>query len=726
MNKIINDIIKIESNYIYNNSNNLNLYDDFNEIENVSIFYKLYEFLKKNKKKIFKDDFEYLSFEIEKKIEIDYKELKEIKDSKEFIIGYLSIFILNSLHTNSNKSLSKDDFKLNNISDCCNKIEYLLIKLQLFLKIKFQIEKTKIKTNHITKIFYLLIHNNIIKEKNIFNKDKTIKFVYIENMNYISIKEIYTTNFQCFEYDDNVWLYNETFWSFKKIFRENLYSNKKFHLEDKDIINNLCNNYFYIDLDFLENIYILFLKENKINRDDIKKNYNVFIKEYTDNLHSKKIISNISKKISLYLKCFIFENIFKNYKNNVKYFIPFIIDFRGRKYDMTEISPTFFTELRYCLHLGEYDFNIDIKKHILKEKVDNIINKYINLINFDFVNNINVKKISYIWLLISLSEPFKNKIGSIVSIKQFIEKGLEIENNRKIIDSLEYGDRIKCIYILKIIDEIKNNIWIKRLIPKDATASVFQHLVKCLGEHNKESLKYCNMNSTENWYDTYSIIIDKFNERVELEHLTEKKYNDIFNRKNLKKIMMTRNYGCGLKKSFKYFNESIENIIKDYNDIEINEINNIFVKFYKHISENNNITKESIDKIVSFFTINKNIVFEDSAETNYIYYKFIKKRIDSSVDSKRYTRVLKKLTENEDNKKYKISIVANYIQSQDASLVRWVLKKIVIITIHDCFMIDYANISYLIALINEGMRVKFHTIIKNSKTSEIFSIFIII
>lgn len=41
-------------------------------------------------------------------------------------------------------------------------------------------------------------------------------------------------------------------------------------------------------------------------------------------------------------------------------------------------------------------------------------------------------------------------------------------------------------------------------------------------------------------------------------------------------------------------------------------------------------------------------------------------------------------------------------------------------------MIDYANISYLIALINEGMRVKFHTIIKNSKTSEIFSIFIII
>jgi hypothetical protein len=194
--------------------------------------------------------------------------------------------------------------------------------------------------------------------------------------------------------------------------------------------------------------------------------------------------------------------------------------------------------------------------------------------------------------------------------------------------------------------------------------------VKCLGEHNKESLKYCNMDSDENWYDTYSIIIDKFNEKTELENIERDKYNSIFNRKNLKKVMMTRNYGCGLRKSFKYFNDSIENILKNSTDIEINEINNIFVKFYKYISENNNITRENIDKIVSFFEKDKKIIFQDLAETNYKYFKFEEKRIDSSVNSKRYTRVLKKITENEDSKKYKISIVANYIQSQDASLVR--------------------------------------------------------
>jgi undecaprenyl pyrophosphate synthase len=133
---------------------------------------------------------------------------------------------------------------------------------------------------------------------------------------------------------------------------------------------------------------------------------------------------------------------------------------------------------------------------------------------------------------------------------------------------------------------------------------------------------------------------------------------------------MTRNYGCGLKKSFKYFNESIENILKESNDIEINEINVTFVKFYKYISENNSITKESINQIVNFFEKDKGIIFEDLAKTNYKYFKFKKKRIDSSVNGKRYTRVLQKLTNDEDNKKYKISIVANYIQSQDAALVR--------------------------------------------------------
>ena len=61
-------------------------------------------------------------------------------------------------------------------------------------------------------------------------------------------------------------------------------------------------------------------------------------------------------------------------------------------------------------------------------------------------------------MLISLAEPFKNRIGSSVSIEEFIIKGIEIEKNNKLIEELDYDDRIKCTYILKIIEEIKKDI----------------------------------------------------------------------------------------------------------------------------------------------------------------------------------------------------------------------------------------------------------------------------
>jgi hypothetical protein len=170
---------------------------------------------------------------------------------------------------------------------------------------------------------------------------------------------------------------------------------KKFHLEDLSLIDNLCNNYFYIDLDNLNFIYTLFLKENKLNRFFIKEDYRILINDYISNINNEGKFSELSKKLSLYLKCFMFENILTNYKNNIKYYTPFMIDFRGRKYDLSEISPTFFSELRYCLHLGEYNFNFDIKKHFLKEKINYILLKHKKIIKDRFNENDDDKIVSY-------------------------------------------------------------------------------------------------------------------------------------------------------------------------------------------------------------------------------------------------------------------------------------------------------------------------------------------
>jgi hypothetical protein len=208
---IIKDISNFEFNYIYTNKIDINVYENIEEFENIELLIKIFKILKENKKIFKNSNLNKISKEIDSKIKIDFKIFKEIENTDEIIIAYLTLFILISLNPDSNKMIANDSFKLNNISDCCNKVEYLSTKFKIFLKMKHNIDIEQINYKDTTKIFYFLIDKQIIKHKNLFRDNKTIKFIYIDSMNYIYIKEIYTTNFKCFEYKNDLWLYNTTF-----------------------------------------------------------------------------------------------------------------------------------------------------------------------------------------------------------------------------------------------------------------------------------------------------------------------------------------------------------------------------------------------------------------------------------------------------------------------------------------------------------------------------------
>jgi len=155
----------------------------------------------------------------------------------------------------------------------------------------------------------------------------------------------------------------------------------------------MCKNYFYIDIEYLEDIYDIFLKYNGIEKNNINSLYIEAMDKYKLAIYNNIIKSKISREISLYIKCFMFDNIIKNYKKDKKYYIPFMLDFRGRKYDIAQISPTFFSEMRYCIHKGYYDEIDEIKNHELSQKI--------NAILIDYTKNINElndyeDKISYI------------------------------------------------------------------------------------------------------------------------------------------------------------------------------------------------------------------------------------------------------------------------------------------------------------------------------------------
>ena len=80
-------------------------------------------------------------------------------------------------------------------------------------------------------------------------------------------------------------------------------------------------------------------------------------------------------------------------------------------------------------------------------------------------------------------------MGDSIHIDTFIEYGIKILNNEFDISNLNEYDDLKIYTYKKIMMEIEKDIYIERLISKDATASCFQHLIKILGNEGEEALK---------------------------------------------------------------------------------------------------------------------------------------------------------------------------------------------------------------------------------------------
>ena len=80
-----------------------------------------------------------------------------------------------------------------------------------------------------------------------------------------------------------------------------------------------------------------------------------------------------------------------------------------------------------------------------------------------------------------------------------------------------------------------------------------------------------------------------------------------------------------------------------------------------------------------------------------------------------------------DNKRFKTAIRPNYIHSQDSALAWWFILETSFFSVHDCFMADYKNITFMVCKINEGMNMTFHDLgLYEGYKLPYFSIFIIL
>lgn len=672
------------------------------------------------------------------KIKIDYNKYEKIINKDTLAAALMAFFIYRSIMKGDNRRFEDNVTSLNIKNHSDKIINNFLLYVKKLIRWLDMLSDCEFSFDEISGRLACML---ILKELSYINKIKSIKIWQNgKTMEIFSIpaKKTYSKEviFSLSEFKicskGVLFIYSFHYLTIDEIFRENPQSKHTFLFQNESILKKLSKNWVYLDKTILNWIISDLCNEAKVPFSEIDTYYEELTKNQESLINEKdiKAVSDIAKKISLIDNIKRLKKIENFQLYDLKVFLPFWFDFRGRLYFGSSVSPTMYKEIRYCIHWGPY-VDIRVKKHTYNDIIEAELDKYAEKIKnwklFNFVD----KQIEVIrgiaWILISIAEveKWKNKE---IHISDFIANGIQIVENFQF-KKMKIDDFIKVKYLIFVLNEISKGLLITRPIPKDATASVYQHLIKSLGSKNSTALKLCNLNSKDTWYDTYAFIIDEFKNKTNYQHLDDEDFKNIFSRKHLKKTIMIENYGAGEKKCWREFQQEVDMDV--FSEIKKKEISDIFQKFYVFLKINDLILKvrpEMIAEVLSKNDANWWISLFDEAKVPLIYLTRNIKQIETSKKKRRVTKQHIILTNIIDINKIIIACRANYVQSMDASLVRWFLKENNAITIHDCFLIDYLNVTYTVSKLNEGIRIIFHDlgIEEQVVTDEIFSIFIVL
>lgn len=503
------------------------------------------------------------------------------------------------------------------------------------------------------------------------------------------------------------------------------------------------------------------LKLNKKKLENILKKSNEFdsmrkivINNYKNMEKNLNLAADEQKKLSLYFILYNFILIEKLNIFNEKIYIPFFFDFRCRKYDDSICGVTNFVPSRYFMNYGYYEkpVNTSIFTSYLdfyKKEISEVKAKLNIKRNQTHINE------AIFWILISLGKELITKEKSNYSLKEFIEI-----SKKYILNDLNGNDleqKLSLHHYKKIIisfAENNNKKILKRFIHKDATASFIQNLIRIIGPKNEKSLIYSNLLSKDTWYDTYNIALEEWKKTLEINQKYFKlnsdqniaidiKYLSFFNRKAIKKSVMTSSYDATYYtrwNNFKTISKN-SNIFYDEKILEcvfLNFFDFIETKLWNNIYllKNPNCLKEEAEKIINN---NELIVKSPVSAADLIYYTLKIKKHDFKFtfvigDKKIKIRKTKEFysvdnTKTNCDKMYQ-AIKANWVHFSDASLCVQINKKMDIMynTIHDCFLIDPFNVGNFITNANEAFKEIDYICLAEDKSliKKVFSIFIFI
>jgi len=677
---------------------------------------KNFKFLEKTLKSSF-----YFLFAYTKKLGIS-------ADTAEGVVYlYLSIIILYYFNSRSNLiPVLKNDASTSSFN-AISEIFIYLFNLQIMYMDRLELaDKITINKYDSYKLIVIilnkLVSHEILGKKTIRVGAKTPSYFYFKNFTYILIADYSTKPVRMITFDNRLYNLGSTFFNIRAVLTPNVHSNEVLGIDPKKLQKQI-NTPISIDGGTLCAIFKEFNQRN-LRVDGCRAVIEESVLEERRSLHYKlslaleagltKTIVEIQKKSSIidkYIKFLKVINLVLKSRTNV-FYLQSQYDFRGRAYYNTILSITNFKELRYCAYLGKYRGDpLDSYKN---SKTYKIYTKWVPFLK-NLLPDFNINDSEYyhiITLLLCIGEMYKSSLGTSITMSEFLEKAVDVYyNSSREMVNLPYEKSYALRYYVKIIDLIKVDHPDKHLrwkISKDATASVIQLLVQILGFQDRNILKLANMDSTDTWFDPYSWIIVHFFKYRKKEYTKE--YSDFFNRTLLKKVIMTIYYSSTYNTCYTYWSNEIsldEALNKRY-ALDKDLLDKLFKDFYNFIKTDGNLFQHELPYIQDNIT-NNTIFFTDNTSVSLEYYKMESKRVDIETyhpilkKNIRSTKSFKKINYNKlDNKKIKASINPNVIHAHDALVIR-LLKETFpnLLTIHDCYLIDYRSSIILIEKLNE-------------------------
>ena len=435
------------------------------------------------------------------------------------------------------------------------------------------------------------------------------------------------------------------------------------------------------NISFILSKNLFFLNQNLINNS--LKNYLIDVScTSLDNYFDKiKTIFKDDKIVKNVVECEIFQKllVFKILEMNIwdiVFYLPSILDNRGRQYYCSLLSPTFNKIFRNL-----YTF-------ATKKSTKNLITSeyYKKLIQFKWlIRNWNFNDYDSYFILVLLIEIGKHFIKNdqyFVKTEEILKKGILCFENKTTISDLcdqMYLNKIY-YYLNKILKERRvDEDCLNIIIYRDATASGLQNYGILLG-YKKNQLKYLNIDG-DSWCDTYKFIIDKY--LLKTEH----------NQRYLwKYLIMTVQYNatwytCFLKTLEILKKKNIE--YKNWTRDEQITFKTIHKDFYEKIKNN----------LKNDFYENK---FQTIHEFKYDIWLIVNKyeyKVNFNNGRDKYENILFMLID--DHVLTERAQAANNLHFLDGSIVRDLLKNFELIVIHDCFGIRLNEVHLVMDELNK-------------------------